>query len=86
MAGHRAGGGEEVSVGCIIATVHFSCACCGKSFFEGQEALTAGRMPIFKALLREYGQWEATPFPRLTHRGGVPADIIQAILANAMQS
>jgi hypothetical protein len=30
MAGHRAGGREEVSVGCIIATVHFSCACCGK--------------------------------------------------------
>jgi hypothetical protein len=30
MAGHRAGGGEEVSVGCIIATVHFSWACCGK--------------------------------------------------------
>jgi hypothetical protein len=30
MAGHRAGGGEEVSVSRIISTVHFSCACCGK--------------------------------------------------------
>jgi hypothetical protein len=57
-----------------------------KSFFDGQEALTAGRMPILQALLRAYGQWEARSFPRLTHRGGVPADIIQAIWANAMQS
>jgi hypothetical protein len=30
MVGHRAGGVKEVSVGCIIATVHFSCASCGK--------------------------------------------------------
>jgi hypothetical protein len=31
MTGHIAGGGEEVSVGCIIAEgIHFSCACCGK--------------------------------------------------------
>jgi hypothetical protein len=57
-----------------------------KSFFDGQEALSAGRMPILQALLRAYGQWEARSFPRLTLRGGVPADIIQAIWANAMQS
>jgi hypothetical protein len=57
-----------------------------KSFFYGQEALTAGRMPILQALLRAYGQWEARSFRRLTHRGGASADIIQAILANAMQS
>jgi site-specific recombinase XerC len=57
-----------------------------KLFFDGQEALTAGRMPILKALLRSYGQWEARSIPRLTHRGGVSADIIQAIWANAMQS
>jgi site-specific recombinase XerC len=57
-----------------------------KSFFDGQEALTAGRMLILQALLRAYGQWEARSFPRLTHRGGVPADIIQAIWENAMQS
>jgi hypothetical protein len=30
MIGHREGGGEEVSVGGIIATVHFSRACCDK--------------------------------------------------------
>jgi hypothetical protein len=30
MVSHRAGGGEEVSVGGIIATVYFSVACCGK--------------------------------------------------------
>jgi hypothetical protein len=27
-----------------------------KSFFDGQKALTAGRMPILQALLRAYGQ------------------------------
>jgi hypothetical protein len=43
-------------------------------------------MPILQALLREYGQWEARSLLRLTHRGGVPADIIQAIRAKAMQS
>jgi hypothetical protein len=43
-------------------------------------------MPILQALLRAYVQWEARSFPRLTHRGGVPADIIQSIWANAMQS
>jgi hypothetical protein len=48
-----------------------------KSFFDGREALTAGRMPILQALLRAYGQWEARSFPRLTHHGGVPADIIK---------
>jgi hypothetical protein len=42
-----------------------------KSFFDCQEALTAGRMPIFRALLRECGQWEARSLSRLTHRGGV---------------
>jgi hypothetical protein len=57
-----------------------------KSFFDGQDALTAGRMPILQALLREYGQWEASSFPRLTHRVGVPADIIQSIWENSMQS
>jgi hypothetical protein len=31
-------------------------------------------------------QWEARSIPRLTHRSGVQADIIQAIWANAMQS
>jgi hypothetical protein len=51
-----------------------------KSFFDGQEALTAGRIPILKALLRAYWQWEARSFPRLTHRSGLPADIIQAFL------
>jgi integrase len=86
MAGHRAGGGEQVSVGCIIVTVHFSCECVAKSFFDSQEALTAGRMPIFQALLPAYNQWESMSFPRPTHRGGVPADIIQAIWENAMQS
>jgi hypothetical protein len=30
MVGHLAGGGEEVSVGGIISTVHFTRACCGK--------------------------------------------------------
>jgi hypothetical protein len=57
-----------------------------KQFFDGQEALTFGRMPIFQEFLRAYGQWEARSFPRLTHRGGVSADIIQAIWENAMQS
>jgi hypothetical protein len=57
-----------------------------KSFFDGQEALTAGRMPILQALLRAYGQWEERSFPRQTHRGGVLADIIQAVWANAMKS
>jgi site-specific recombinase XerC len=57
-----------------------------KSFFDGQEALTAVRMPILQALLRAYGQWEARSFPRLTHRGGLPADIVQATWANSMQS
>jgi site-specific recombinase XerD len=57
-----------------------------KLFFDGKEALTAGRMPILQAFLRAYGQWEARSLPRLTHRNGVPADIIQAIWANAMQS
>jgi hypothetical protein len=57
-----------------------------KSFFDVQEALTADSMPILQAFLRAYGQWEARSFPRLIHRGGVPADIIQAIWANAMQS
>jgi hypothetical protein len=57
-----------------------------KSFFDGQETLTAGRMPIFQALLRAYGQLEARSFPRLTNRGDVQADIIQATWANAMQS
>jgi hypothetical protein len=57
-----------------------------KSFFDGQEALTSGRKPILQALLRAYGQWEARSFPRLTHRSSIPADIIQAIWANAMQS
>jgi hypothetical protein len=50
-----------------------------KSFFNGQEALTAGRISILQALLRAYGQWEARSFPHLTYRGGVLADIIQAI-------
>jgi integrase len=58
-----------------------------KSNFDSQEALIPGRMPILQAaLLITYGQWEARSFPRLTHRDGVPADIIQAIWANAMQS
>jgi hypothetical protein len=57
-----------------------------KSYFDGQEALTAGRMSILQALLRAYGQWAARSFPRLTYSGGVSADIIQAIWANAMQS
>jgi hypothetical protein len=57
MAGHRTGGGEEVSVGCIIDTVHFAAVrVVTKSFFDGQEALTAGRMPILQGLLRAYGQ------------------------------
>jgi site-specific recombinase XerC len=43
-------------------------------------------MPILQALLRAYGKWEARSFPRLTHRGGAPADIIQSMWANAMQS
>jgi hypothetical protein len=37
-------------------------------------------------LARAADQWEARSFPRLTHRGGVSAVVIQAIWANAMQS
>jgi hypothetical protein len=50
-----------------------------KSFSDCQEALTAGRMPILQAFLREYGKWVARLFPRLTHSDGVSADIIQAM-------
>jgi hypothetical protein len=57
-----------------------------KSFFDGQESLTVDRMPILQELLRAYGQWKTRSFPRLTHRDGVSAGIIQAIWANAMQS
>jgi hypothetical protein len=57
-----------------------------KSVFDSQGGLTSGPMPILQALLRAYSQWEALSFPRLPHRGGVPADVIQAIWANAMQS
>jgi hypothetical protein len=57
-----------------------------KSFFDGQEALTAGRILMPQALLRAYGQWEAWSFPRLTNRGRVSANIIQAKWANVMQS
>jgi hypothetical protein len=56
-----------------------------KSFFDGQEALTASSIPILQALMRAYGQRKARSFPRLTNRGGVLADIIQAIWANTMQ-
>jgi hypothetical protein len=55
-----------------------------KSFLDGQEALTAGCMPILQALLEEYGQWAARSFPRLAYQGGISADIIHAIWASAM--
>jgi hypothetical protein len=42
-------------------------------------------MPILQALIRVYAQWEAQSFPQLTHRGGVPADVIQAVWGNGMQ-
>jgi hypothetical protein len=56
MAGHRAGGGEEVSVGCPLPQYISAVRVVAKSFFDGQEGLTANRMPILQALLRAYGQ------------------------------
>jgi hypothetical protein len=43
-------------------------------------------MPILHAHIRANAQWEAQSFPQLTHRGGVPADVIQAVWGNSMQS
>jgi hypothetical protein len=43
-------------------------------------------MPILQAFIRAYAQWEAQSFAQLTHRGGVPADVIQAVWVNGMQS
>jgi hypothetical protein len=43
-------------------------------------------MPILQAPIRAYAQWEAQSFSQLTHHGGVPADVIQAVWGNGMQS
>jgi hypothetical protein len=89
MAGQRVGVGDagRRSVAAASLPQYISAVrVVAKSFFDCQEALTASRMPILQSLLRAYRQWEARSFPRLTRRGGIPADIIQAIWANAMQS
>jgi hypothetical protein len=41
---------------------------------------------VISNALRAYAKWEADKYPRLTHRGGVPADVIQAILSHIIQS
>jgi hypothetical protein len=43
-------------------------------------------MAILQALVRAYAHWEAQSFPQLTHRGGLPADVIQASWGTGMQS
>jgi hypothetical protein len=75
LATEREAGRRSVSAASLPPYISAVCVA-AKSYFDGQEALTAGRMPILQALLRAYGHWKARSFPRLTHRGGVPADII----------
>jgi hypothetical protein len=55
-----------------------------RSLFGGDTATT--KMPLLSALQRAYAQWEAEKYPSLTHRGGIPADVVQAIWAYAIQS
>jgi hypothetical protein len=55
-----------------------------RSLFGSDTATTT--MPLLSALQHAYSKWEAEKYPSLTHRGGVPADIVQAILSHAMQS
>jgi hypothetical protein len=55
-----------------------------RSLFGGDTATTT--MPLLRALQRAYSKWEAQKYPSLTHRGGVPADIVQTIWSHAMQS
>jgi hypothetical protein len=43
-------------------------------------------MLILQWLIRAYAQWEAQSFPQLTHRGGIPAVVIEAVWGNGMQS
>jgi hypothetical protein len=43
-------------------------------------------MPLISALQRAYYKWEAEKYPSRIHRGGVPADIVQAIWSHAIQS
>jgi hypothetical protein len=54
------------------------------SLFGGDTATTT--MPLLSALQRAYSKWEAEKFSSLSHRGGVPADIVQAIWSHAIQS
>jgi site-specific recombinase XerC len=37
-------------------------------------------------LQRAYAKWEADKYPSLSHRGGVPADIVQDIWSHPIQS
>jgi hypothetical protein len=86
MVGHRAEDGEEVSVGGIIATEYFSHVCCGQIVLSRSGSAECWSHSLPSRVAKCIRAMGSKVVPRLTHRGGVSADMIQASWANAMQS
>jgi hypothetical protein len=88
LAMEREAGRRSVSAASLpqyLSAVHVIC----RSLFilsTSPGTATAEPMPILQALVRAYAQWEAQAFPQLTNRGWIPADVIQEIWRNGMES
>jgi hypothetical protein len=83
LAQEREAGRRSVSAGSLPQYLT-AARTVARSLFGGDTART--RMPLLSALHRAYVKWKAEKYPSLTHRGGMPADIVQAIWSHAIQS
>jgi hypothetical protein len=83
LAQEREAGHRSVSAGSLPQYLT-AARTVARSLFGGDTAMTT--MPLLGALQRAYSKREAEKYPSLTHRGGVPADIVQTIWSHAMQS
>jgi AcrR family transcriptional regulator len=88
LAMEREAGRRSVSAASLPQYLSAVRVICGSLFipWTSPGTATAEPMPILQALVRAYAQWEAQAFPQLTNRGGIPADVIQEIWRNGMES
>jgi site-specific recombinase XerC len=83
LAQERDAGRRSVSAGSLPQYLT-AARTVASSLFDGDTETTT--MPLLGALQRAYSKLEAIKYPSLTHRGGVPADIVKAIWSHAVQS
>jgi hypothetical protein len=83
LAQEREAGRRSVSAGSFPQCLTAACTV-ARSLFGGDTVTTT--MPLLSALQHACAKWEAEKYPSLSHRGGVPADIIQAIWSHTIQS